>query len=1250
MSEHSFIKLRCVAWNIRGWKGEGTENKKIRSVKGEIEDFDMFILTETHLKKEDTEHFEKHFKEFFVYHAHAKELAGKRLGVTMGIRKKLTEEKRIEIDREKDDEGGRWMRMTLTGLTEEPLHTWGIYAPTQTAKDRKKWMRKVGREMKRKEGLRVIAGDFNFVMDTSLDKIGGNKKRGTEGRNEQLEWERELEVTDAWREDNPDTVATTWSSGDKKIEKRVKTRIDRTLIDERLRNRTTDIEIGKTKMSDHDKITWTIETRKKKNRIPYERIPTDMIKDEEYKKAVMRIFAEEIGRGLDGYESFKTRCVKKATEMRKKRKKKRNRKRHNLNKEIKKMKRIVNWIENARIQIEKGNKIKRWKRGEKMIRESNPMKWMGKRMGEEMDLREMEEKAEDHLDKLLEELNEGNAKKRRIEKNLEMLRQIQEEERTSKSFFNKIKNVYHSQEIHTLIEEYTEKDTEEKREVERRETTDLQRIATTFYKDLWKKRRVRNRNQNDLLGRITKTVKEEAKATGDKEITMMELKKIVKKMPTGKSPGIDGISAEFYQEFEFATEWLAEIYQEVIQKGKMTKTMRTSVVKLLFKKKDRKKIENYRPISLLCTDYKILAKITTERIKTMLKGVIGVEQQGFVKKGDIRGSLILIKEIIEYCNENNIEGNIIMMDFMKAYDRVDREIMIKTMRAMNFGEKLIKIVLVLYKDSQARVVMNGELGEAFKTEGGVRQGCPLSPYLFIVVLELMAIEMRESELIEGIKIREKEDRPEGQERKKITSRSHHLKQEDTKDDRISMFADDSSTFVSQAGQIRAARNIILNYERATGGKLHEDKTKILKLGRTRKENMTNKRLGVKFEIMQEGDRETYLGDVIGNEVQEEERFGEIIAKVTKTGENWNKEHIGIYGRAIIANTLMIAKIKHRSDVNALSKSLKKRILGEFRNFVWKGKEKKARVRWEILVMGEKEGGIGIKDPECTLDASKVKMLVRLMTRDRQPWMKWVERKLKIIAERWGVEEAMAAKATEKQIKNLRENCLVESSLKTWLEIGGTKGEGGQEIPGEQGEKKKLEKEEWQTGFGIYLRDEWIPIEELKSKQIYKILIGKRMKRKNYKPSKTHKIVSTIQRKLTAKERDYWWRVAHGLISTKKKESKWRRKENGEMTESTCPVCKEEEEDRKHYDYDCKVTKMLRERVAELAGRSTQQIEKEEWMLEKNVEEKLKLMIATVRWIYHKERCNIDNGKRRRMNLDTIMRKLDRRMEKTTDES
>ena len=137
------------------------------------------------------------------------------------------------------------------------------------------------------------------------------------------------------------------------------------------------------------------------------------------------------------------------------------------------------------------------------------------------------------------------------------------------------------------------------------------------------------------------------------------------------------------------------------------------------------------------------------------------------------GNLLLVKEIIAYCEEEEVEGFMIMMDFEKAYDRLDRGVMLETLRSMNFGEKFIRMVELLYEGSVARVIVNGEMGEQFRTEGGVKQGCPLSPLLFIVVLELLAIEMRESKEVEGIRMN-KEDKIIIQNADKIEERENRV--------------------------------------------------------------------------------------------------------------------------------------------------------------------------------------------------------------------------------------------------------------------------------------------------------------------------------------------------------------------------------------------------------------------------------------------------------------------------------------------
>ena len=132
--------------------------------------------------------------------------------------------------------------------------------------------------------------------------------------------------------------------------------------------------------------------------------------------------------------------------------------------------------------------------------------------------------------------------------------------------------------------------------------------------------------------------------------------------------------------------------------------------------------------------------------------------------------------------------------------------------------------------------------------------------------------------------------------------------------------------------------------------------------------------------------------------------------------------------------------------------------------------------------------------------------------------------------------------------------------------------------------------------------------------------------------------------MTANERDYWWRLTHRVIQTKKRESKWKKEENGESVTSKCPVCKAEEEDWEHYDYECRGVREMNERVAESVGRA-QAFSRDEWSLEEEgMDEGVMLSIVKARWIYHCERVMMDKGQRKRLNTDILMNRLNRRME------
>ena len=106
---------------------------------------------------------------------------------------------------------------------------------------------------------------------------------------------------------------------------------------------------------------------------------------------------------------------------------------------------------------------------------------------------------------------------------------------------------------------------------------------------------------------------------------------------------------------------------------------------------------------------------------------------------------------------------------------------------------------------------------------------------------------------------------------------------------------------------------------------------------------------------------------------------------------------------------------------------------------------------------------------------------------------------------------------------------------------------------------------WESGYGVNKDEEWIPIERLTSKICYDIITINRKLIKEYTPNPAHAIVYEIDMYLTPEERNYWWRLNHNLISIKKRESKYKRTEEGELVSPTCPTCKRNEESIDHYN-------------------------------------------------------------------------------------
>ena len=138
------------------------------------------------------------------------------------------------------------------------------------------------------------------------------------------------------------------------------------------------------------------------------------------------------------------------------------------------------------------------------------------------------------------------------------------------------------------------------------------------------------------------------------------------------------------------------------------------LIRLLYKKGDREDISNWRPITLLNSDYKIIEKVLSNRLKTVLPDVINEDQKGFMQGRHIEENVRLVEDVIDYCEDKNVPGAIICVDQSKAFDRVEWEWLDRTLEVIGFGPKFRLWIKILYKNANSHLFTNGFLSKSFK--------------------------------------------------------------------------------------------------------------------------------------------------------------------------------------------------------------------------------------------------------------------------------------------------------------------------------------------------------------------------------------------------------------------------------------------------------------------------------------------------------------------------------------------------------
>ena len=253
-----------------------------------------------------------------------------------------------------------------------------------------------------------------------------------------------------------------------------------------------------------------------------------------------------------------------------------------------------------------------------------------------------------------------------------------------------------------------------------------------------------------------KLTKEKSK-TLDGGMTEKELLIALKSMENNKSPGNDGLTKEFYITFwnEVKVPLLLAKEKAYLVK-QLSASQKQAVIKAIEKKgREKRYIQNWRPISLPIVDVKLISKALSERLKNFLPEIISPNQNAYVKNRCISEGGRLISDLLEMNEVLNKEDILVTTDIEKAFDSVNHHFLIAILEKIGFGTEFIEWIKVLLNNQESCVINGGKTSKYFKLERGTQQGDPISTYLFIIVLQVVFRIIKETSNIDGFEIFQK---------------------------------------------------------------------------------------------------------------------------------------------------------------------------------------------------------------------------------------------------------------------------------------------------------------------------------------------------------------------------------------------------------------------------------------------------------------------------------------------------------------
>ncbi|KAK0571729.1 hypothetical protein LWI29_020657 [Acer saccharum] len=459
----------------------------------------------------------------------------------------------------------------------------------------------------------------------------------------------------------------------------------------------------------------------------------------------------------------------------------------------------------------------------------------------------------------------------------------------------------------------------------------------------------------------------------DRDVTNDEIHEVCFSLHPNKAPGPNGFNAHFFKKtWDIVGEDVINAIQEFFRSGHLLKELNATILALVPKVPKPSKMKDFRPISCCNTLYKIIAKIIANRIKPCLPDIISPSQSAFVAGRSIGDNILLVQELMRnYHKDIGCPRLALKVDLMKAFDMVDWGFLLETLAFFHFPPRVIMWIKACLTTPKFSISFNGELAGFFSKKRGLRQGDPMSPYLFVIAIEVLS----------KILAKRIADSP---------SFKFHWKCDKIKLSHL-CFADDLIMLChgspTSAQVLKAALDefsllscLIANHAKSnifTSGLSSTTNQQLINLF-----GYTISSLPIYFLSIPIISTKLCLRDC-----------SPLVDKVSSRLSSWL--NCGLFYTSCLQLIVSVLSSLQVFWANYLCLPIKilKIIEQKFRSFLWKGVEgdsKGAKISWFDICLPKKEGGLGIKDLSSWNKALMIRHLWILIYGTNNLWSFWIK--------------------------------------------------------------------------------------------------------------------------------------------------------------------------------------------------------------------------------------------------------------------